>query len=182
MQDKGQNIAPIKDRILKFINLKGIKKVDFFKKTNISASLFKSDGLKSELGGDKIAIILSLYPDLNSNWLLTGNGNMILTVQSDRPVDRPVDRPINENVHLNDETGATTEVFPADGGNGCKNCKKLEGQVFFLQNTIKAKNLAIAEKEDKIDSLNRQIGRLELENEQLKGKSSTSNKQTDLAS
>lgn len=58
--------------------------------------------------------------------------------------------------------------FPSEGNPMCLNCKKLEGDIFFLQDAIKAKNLTIAEKEEKIDYLNRQIGRLEGENERLR--------------
>jgi len=44
----------IKDRILYFLENQGIKKTDFYEKTDISASNFKGAGLNSELGGDKI--------------------------------------------------------------------------------------------------------------------------------
>jgi len=69
--------APIKMRILQFIDYKGIEKNYFYEKTNISASNFKSSGLKSEIGGEKIAKILSSYSELNPEWLLTGSGEML---------------------------------------------------------------------------------------------------------
>lgn len=70
-------ISPIKERILKFIDLKGIKKVDFCEITGISYANLKGKSLYSEIGGDKIAEILSIYPELNPEWLLTGNGPML---------------------------------------------------------------------------------------------------------
>lgn len=74
-----KNIAFIKQNILTFLDSKGISKVDFFEKTKISASSFKASGLKSELGGDKIKSIIATYPDINPAWLLTGEGNMLLS-------------------------------------------------------------------------------------------------------
>lgn len=67
----------IKDRILYFIENQGIKKTEFFEKTEISASNFKGAGLNSELGGDKIVKILTAYSLLSSEWLLTGEGQML---------------------------------------------------------------------------------------------------------
>lgn len=42
-----------------------------------AASNFRSDALKSEVGGDVIAKILSLHPELNAEWILTGKGSML---------------------------------------------------------------------------------------------------------
>lgn len=67
----------IKDRILFFLKTQHIKKNDFFVETGIAASNFKGKGLDSELGGDKIVKILSSYPNLSSEWLLTGKGDML---------------------------------------------------------------------------------------------------------
>lgn len=70
-------ISPIKENILHFIDNQKIVKEDFYKKTSIAASNFKNPGLKSEIGGDKIVKILSVYPEINPEWLLTGNGEML---------------------------------------------------------------------------------------------------------
>ena len=52
-------LPPIKQRVIDFIADQNIKKVDFFNTTDISASNFKGKGMESELGGDKIAKILT---------------------------------------------------------------------------------------------------------------------------
>ena len=70
-------ISPIKENILYYIDNQNIKKEDFYKKTGISASNFKGPGLKSEIGGDKIVKILSIYNNISSEWLLTGKGPML---------------------------------------------------------------------------------------------------------
>lgn len=70
-------LSPIKERMEKYIKNQHLRKIDFFKKTGISPSNFKGEGSKSELGGDKIAKILSIYSDINPDWLLTGQGSML---------------------------------------------------------------------------------------------------------
>lgn len=80
-------LAPIKQRILDYIENEGFVKKEFFAKTDLSPSNFKGEGRKSELGGDKIAKILTLCPNINSDWLLTGRGEMLV---SEKPDAQPV--------------------------------------------------------------------------------------------
>lgn len=78
-------ISPIKENILYYIDNQNIKKEDFYKKTGISASNFKGPGLKSEIGGDKIVKILSIYDNISSEWLLTGQGEMLKNAPTSEP-------------------------------------------------------------------------------------------------
>jgi hypothetical protein len=73
----GKILSPIKERVLEYIKYKGITKDFFCTETSISLSNFKGDGTKSELGGDKIVGILTMYSDINPEWLLTGKGDML---------------------------------------------------------------------------------------------------------
>ncbi len=70
-------LSDIKKRVSFYLDNQGIKKSVFFTKTGISASNFKGAGGKSELGGDKIVKILTVFEDINPEWLLTGNGQML---------------------------------------------------------------------------------------------------------
>lgn len=72
-------IQTTKERILIFLEVNSIKKETFYRETGISASNFKGAGLKSDLGVDKLARILRVYPDLNDNlvWLITGEGELL---------------------------------------------------------------------------------------------------------
>lgn len=72
-----ENISIIKDRILTFLNSEGIKKADFYSTTGISDSNFKGKNLSSQLGGDAIVKVLTSYPELSADWLLTGAGDML---------------------------------------------------------------------------------------------------------
>lgn len=72
-----ENISTIKDRILTFLESEGIKKADFYSTTGISDSNFKGKNLSSQLGGDAIVKVLTLYPNLSADWLLVGAGSML---------------------------------------------------------------------------------------------------------
>ncbi|WP_103867584.1 hypothetical protein [Aquimarina sp. I32.4] len=72
-------LSDIKQRVLVYLEKQGIKKSIFFKETGISPSNFKGAGVKSELGGDKIVKILTIYKDINPEWLLTGKGDIMRT-------------------------------------------------------------------------------------------------------
>ncbi len=71
-------IMTIKEKILAFLDAEGIKRIDFFDSVGIVPSNFKGTAKQSELGGDKIAKILSLYPRLSAEWLMRGSGSMII--------------------------------------------------------------------------------------------------------
>jgi hypothetical protein len=70
-------ISTIKQNILLFIENQGLKKEDFFKNVGISYSNFKGKSLNSEIASDKLVTILTMFPQLNSDWLLTGKGEML---------------------------------------------------------------------------------------------------------
>lgn len=70
-------VASTKERILQFIDNKGIDKKIFFEKTGIKRGFLDSDKLKSAVSDVFIAIIIAVFPDLNPEWLLTGKGEMI---------------------------------------------------------------------------------------------------------
>lgn len=64
----------IKDRLIQFIDFKGITKRQFTQKIDVSHSYI--DGLKT-MQSDKISKISEVYPELNINWLLLGKGEML---------------------------------------------------------------------------------------------------------
>ena len=70
-------ISPIKERILQYIEYAGITKQLFCEKTGISYANIKGKSLESEFGGAQIAEILSVFDEISSDWLLTGEGEML---------------------------------------------------------------------------------------------------------
>lgn len=61
-------------RIIAFIEFKGMNKSEFYKKSKLSNGYL--DKVK-ELGADKIESIISEFPDLSVEWLITGKGEML---------------------------------------------------------------------------------------------------------
>lgn len=77
MQEKRRiNFAPIRGRVYKYLQIKGIKHVDFLRETGLSDATFKTQSAKSELGGEALVSILKHYPSISPQWLLMGEGPM----------------------------------------------------------------------------------------------------------
>ena len=55
--------------------------MSFCDKLGISISNFKGTGAKSEIGGENIVKIMSLYGEISAEWLILGEGNMTKTAQ-----------------------------------------------------------------------------------------------------
>lgn len=64
----------ITDRILQFLDYKGITKYEFHKKNNFSNGFLDKS---RAIGSDKCAIILENYPEINPEWLIMGKGEML---------------------------------------------------------------------------------------------------------
>lgn len=65
----------LKDRILKYLENKGVSKYEFYQKTGISNGILSQ---KNGLSEENVLKFLSYYKDINPSWLLTGNGSMLL--------------------------------------------------------------------------------------------------------
>lgn len=92
------------DRILKIIELKNINKNRFYKETGLSNGFL--DKVK-DIGASKIELILNSFPDINAEWLITGNGEMLNNTYSDKinAVTEPVteDNPLSKLQQENKE-------------------------------------------------------------------------------
>lgn len=71
------NIATSKERLVEYLDCKGISNSDFFSKTGLKRGIIDKDKLHQQLTSDKIAIIIASYDDINIEWLITGNGDML---------------------------------------------------------------------------------------------------------
>lgn len=78
MTNKNDKIlAPIKGRVIQFIEYQRLEKKKIFEKLDVASSNFRGRALYSEISADIVAKILSLYPDCNAEWLLLGKGEML---------------------------------------------------------------------------------------------------------
>lgn len=83
----------VKDRILTFIAEIGVKKGDFFDAFNIAPSNFRGQSKQSGLNSDTIVKILTEYPKLSAEWLLTGRGSMLVNEKPEVSLDPNVGKP-----------------------------------------------------------------------------------------
>ena len=66
-----------KERILQFIEYKGITITDFFKITGIKRGFLDTDKLKSSVSDVFLTKILASFPEINPEWLIMGEGDML---------------------------------------------------------------------------------------------------------
>lgn len=92
MQTKEQKISPIKQRILYFAGTLGISKRDFYSKIGVSRGTLESNTGITE---DVMAKFIAIYPNINLEWLLTGEGSMIKSTSHSETL--PVAHQISEN-------------------------------------------------------------------------------------
>jgi hypothetical protein len=76
MQKKYQILDNIKERIIYFIENEKIKKVHFFNEIGVTSANFRGNQIKTSLSSNTIEKIITLYPHLNVEWVLTGKGEM----------------------------------------------------------------------------------------------------------
>lgn len=77
------------ERIKQYIDNKGITIAAFERSVGMSnASFGKSLKSNGGIGSDKLENILKVYPDLSSEWLLRGEGEMLrqTATEADKPV------------------------------------------------------------------------------------------------
>lgn len=72
----------VKERLMQYVDFKRINKVDFFKKIGLVKSNFSGSGADSDVTSSKLFNILNNYPDINSEWLLTGKGEMLKNTET----------------------------------------------------------------------------------------------------
>ena len=71
------NFASTKERLLQFLDYKGITVSNFFKETGIKRGFLDTDKLKSTVNDVFLTTIIATYPDINLIWLISGKGEML---------------------------------------------------------------------------------------------------------
>lgn len=71
----------MKERLIKYIKCKFISQKEFCEVIGVSHGYISA--IKKSIAPDKLQRISELYPDLNIDWLITGQGEMLRDVQRD---------------------------------------------------------------------------------------------------
>lgn len=75
----GNNLTSIKERILYVAKIKGVRMADFCKSIGQTYGNYKGENLKTAVSSDVLAKLLTIYPDVNTDFLLRGTGEAITT-------------------------------------------------------------------------------------------------------
>ncbi len=87
--------STIKDRCLELAKSKGFGREEFCAKIGMTYSNFKGPAKKTPLNSNAVENILTLIPDVNLNWLLTGSGPMLRTEEVAAPASPKVSAPVS---------------------------------------------------------------------------------------
>ena len=146
----------IVERIKEFIDYKGISVAAFERSIGMSnASFGKSLKNKGAIGTDKLENILTIYPDINASWLLTGEGSMLKSSTPNTDGASPSPSESSPKAKKSEKTSST------------------EDTAAFLtymdkkDQLIKEKDAIIEQKNQQIIDLKCQVTRLEGENQHL---------------
>ncbi|WP_340074488.1 helix-turn-helix transcriptional regulator [Leptobacterium sp. I13] len=71
-----KKVSNIKERIRKIAENTGLTKEVFFRKIGATSANFRGKKLETGVNSELIEKIVSLYPNINLHWLLTGVGDM----------------------------------------------------------------------------------------------------------
>lgn len=81
MQEKRQEKSPIKQNILLYLAQKGVSTYEFYKESGVTRGILQQNNGISE---DNIARFLAYATDISVEWLITGRGSMLSTMQEKR--------------------------------------------------------------------------------------------------
>lgn len=106
MQENKQEKSPIKQKILLYLTKKGISAYEFYKNSGVTRGVLSQNNGITE---DNIARFLAYAPDVNAEWLLTGQGDMLKQDFSY----------MQENLEKNaDPSKKTSEMIPVSNSQG----------------------------------------------------------------
>lgn len=94
-----------KDRTLKFVAYKGLSIKKFEEMCGLSNGYLNS--MKSGYGNSKLAQVLSAFPELNRDWLVYGEGEMIKNIDINSNINSSTltqPTPVSEAVPVQDDT------------------------------------------------------------------------------
>ena len=86
----------INKKILQYLEIKGVSQRKFSLMTSTSDGLLRKGG---NISSEKLIVIRNKFPDLNMNWLLFNDGEMLLQEETglNKPVAQPVTSPLQTN-------------------------------------------------------------------------------------
>lgn len=118
MQENKQEKSPIKQNILRYLAQKGVSAYEFYKESGVTRGILQQNNGISE---DNIARFLAYAPDVNIEWLLTGEGPMLSHPTTPTPPTTPTtptSHPSTSGIPLIPLDAVAG--FPAESGGGVR--------------------------------------------------------------
>lgn len=115
MQENKQEKSPIKQNILRYLAQKGVSAYEFYKESGVTRGILQQNNGISE---DNIARFLAYAPDVNIEWLITGEGPMLSHPTPPTPPTPPTSPPSTSGIPLIPLDAVAG--FPAESGGGVR--------------------------------------------------------------
>lgn len=142
----------VKERLIDFLNYKGISKSEFGRIIGVSSAFVTS--MRKSIQPDKVESIANSFPDLNINWLMTGEGEMLKATKGSGSSDSSAD------LSSLKQTIQTQSVA----------INALNKAIELQESELKRKDIALTNKEEEILKLKAEIQRLQRANQELEAK------------
>lgn len=150
----------IKARLIEFVDYKGISKRKFCNNIEVSATFLAND---SDITVDKVIKILTVYPEININWLIMGQGLMVIDDQRVKQLADDYARTVMETQQKMDDLGYFDDIDAGKKkpvkaeteGNEARlwgMVESLQRQIETMQETIKTQADALKELSSKGDA------------------------------
>ena len=115
MQENKQEKSPIKQNILRYLAQKGVSAYEFYKESGVTRGILQQNNGISE---DNIARFLAYAPDVNIEWLITGEGPMLSHPTPPTTPTKPTSHPSTSGIPLIPLDAVAG--FPAESGGGVR--------------------------------------------------------------
>jgi hypothetical protein len=150
-QDKSYKKLHIKENILQYIELHGISKYEFYKRTGITRGVLDQ---KSGISEENIAKFLAYFNDISIEWLLLGKGSMF---KEDTTKDNP-QLSSKSNLNINTLSEPFVKIKKKDNSDenqlsgSCTNCSALNNALKATEKALQHAEKALEHAEAEIES------------------------------
>lgn len=145
----------VKNRLLQFVKYKAISIREFCRKIEASHTFLAND---CDITTDKVVKILSVFPEINLNWLILGRGQMIIDVSPEQ-VKGAAKTYISEMVaisgKLGDNSGSGKDT---DNGRLWSMVDCLQRQLEAKDKQLEAKDKLLASQMQILESMTLRVG------------------------
>lgn len=129
-----REISVLKERILQYIDYKNISKYEFYKITGMSNGILsQSNGFSEE----NTLKLLSYFPEINPEWLLTGKGSMLREQPQKDPINLVSEPQASYSTNTSQSLERELDLLKTQLKDKERIISMLEKEVIRLENELK---------------------------------------------